>query len=108
MPPVPAALVSYFELDDLERLLSVLDEAGVPEDTRVHVGTYGIRGETSELVRAQTGRRYSPIFQRARTAAWERRSLTPEEEALVDPRFSGRVPSRARLFQLSANQRIGW
>jgi hypothetical protein len=108
MPPDRAALVSYFELDDLERLLAVLEEAEVPEDTRVHVGTYGIRGETSELVLAQADRRYSPIFQRARTAAWESRSLTPEEEELVDPRFSGRVPSRSRLFELSPNQRIGW
>jgi hypothetical protein len=108
MPSVRAALVSYFELDDLERLLVALAEAGMPPDTFVHVGTYGVRGETSELVRAQPGGRYSPIFQTGRTAAWEGRRLSPEEEELVDPRRSGPVPSLSRLLQLSSNDRIWW
>src|ERR671925_127715 len=108
MPPVRSALVSYFELDDLERLLGVLENAGMPPDTRVHVGTYGIRGETSELIRAAPGRRYSPIFRTARGDAWEGRRLTPQEEQLVEHRYRGRVPSRARLLELSVNQRIGW
>jgi hypothetical protein len=108
MPPVRAALVSYFEFDDLERLLAVLAEAGMPPDTRKHVGTYGVSGRTSQLVRAQVGGRYCPMFKTAPTEAWERRRLTPREEELVGPRFRGRVPPERTLLQLSPTQRIGW
>lgn len=108
MPPARAALVSYFELDDLQRLLAALSQAGIPASTKVHVGTYGIRSETSELVRAQPGGRYSPIFQTSRTDVWKGRRLTPEEEGLVERRFRGPVPPNARLLELSSNQRIYW
>lgn len=102
-----AALVSYFEQDDLGRLLEALDRSGVPSDTEVHVGTYGIRDETSRQIH-DAGRRYSPIFQTSRTDAWTARSLTPEEEQLVDPRRSGPVPTNDMLLRLSSNERIYW
>jgi hypothetical protein len=108
MPPPRAALVSYFELNDLQRLLAALSRAGMPAGTEVHVGTYGIRGETSELVRAHPGGRYSPIFKAARTDVWKGRRLTPQEEELVERRFRGPVPANARLLELSSNQRIYW
>ena len=107
MPPARAALVSYFELDDLERLLAALNGAGIPPGTAVHVGSYGIAEEASRQIRA-AGRLYSPIFQTSRTDAWTGRSLTPDEESAVDPRRSGAVPSNARLVQLSTNQRVYW
>ena len=102
-----AALVSYFELIDLGRLLAALDQAGVPPGTEVHVGSYGIRAEASQQIH-DAGRLYSPIFQSSRTDAWNARSLTPEEEPAVDPRRSGAVPSNDRLFRLSTNQRVYW
>jgi hypothetical protein len=105
---VRAALVSDFEVKDLGRILDVLDEVDLPADVDVHLGSYGIRRETSDLIHGRTSRRYSPIFQTSRTAAWNGRQLTPDEEALVDPRFRGAVPSNARLLELSSNQRIYW
>lgn len=108
MPTARAALVSYFELDDLEQLLGVLSRAGMPARAQVHIGTYGVRGGTSELVRAQPGGRYSPIFKTSRADVWKGRRLTPQEEELVDPRFRGAVPPNARLLELSSNQRIYW
>jgi len=107
-PTARAALVSDFEVKDLQQILAVLDEVDMPADVEVHLGSYGIRRETSELIHGRTGRLYSPIFQTSRTEAWVGRQLTPEEEALVDPRFSGPVPSNARLLELSSNQRIYW
>jgi len=43
-----------------------------------------------------------------RTAAWEHRTLTPEEERKVGRRFAGRVPEEAALMRLSSAQRIAW
>jgi hypothetical protein len=102
-----AALVSYFEQDDLGRLLEALGQSAIPPDTEVHVGTYGIRREAGEQIH-DAGHLYSPIFQSSRTDAWKARSLTPEEEQVVDPRRSGAVPPNDRLVRLSTNQRVYW
>ncbi|HYZ20485.1 MAG TPA: hypothetical protein VE615_13140 [Gaiellaceae bacterium] len=103
-----AALLSYFENEDLPRLLQALSAAGMPADVRVHVGTFGVNQDVSELIHAQPSRRYSPMFKTQRTAAWERRRLTPREEQLVGPRFRGPVPPESRILQLSTAQRLAW
>ena len=107
--PVRAALFSYFELTDLPRLLNAIDSSGMPAETRVHVGTYGVNADASSLIRTSRGGRYAPMFKaRERTAAWERRHLTAREERLVSRRFSGRVPDEPALLRLSTAQRTGW
>ena len=109
MPPVRAALLSYFELDDLFDLMEAVAASGMPAGTRVHVGTYGINRDASALIRIYQGGRYSPMFKAlVRTAAWERRHLTPAEERRVSRRFSGRVPDEPALLRLSTAQRVGW
>jgi hypothetical protein len=108
MPPVRACLLSYFELDDLPRLLDAVAASGMPPFTRIHIGTYGVNRDTSELVRAWEGGRYSPMFKTQPTAAWEGRRLSPREEELVGPRFRGRVPAERDLLRLSTAQRTGW
>jgi hypothetical protein len=109
MPPVRAALFSYFDLGDLPQLMDAISSSGMPAGTRVHVGTYGVNAEASVLVRAYDGGRYAPMFKAlVRTAAWERRHLTTEEERLVPRAFSGRVPDEGPLLRLSASQRTGW
>lgn len=105
--PVRAALLSYFELDDLDRLLAAFGGSGMPPEVRVHIGTYGVNGPASDFIRLEGGR-YSPMFKTQRTQAWEGRRLTPREEELVGPRFRGAVPSEGRILQLSPAQRIGW
>src|SRR5215218_7141781 len=106
--PVRAALLAYFELEDLPRLLQALGGSGMPAETRVHVGSFGVSQDASEQIRAQASRRYSPMFKTQRTAAWEGRRLTAREEQLVGPRFRGPVPPESRILQLSAAQRTGW
>jgi hypothetical protein len=107
--PVRAALFAYFELDDLPRLLSAIDASGMPAETRVHVGSFGVNADASSLIRTHRGGRYSPMFKaEIRTEAWERRRLTPAEERRVSRRFSGRVPDEPDLLRLSTAQRTGW
>lgn len=106
--PVRAAVFSYFELDDLPGLARAISEAGFPADTRIHLGTYGVNGEASDLIRALDGGRYAPMFKSTRTAAWEGRRLPPRDEQLIDPSLRGPVPPERRLFALSARQRVNW
>src|SRR6476620_4609561 len=107
--PVRAALFSYFELDDLTRLMDAISGSGMPAGVRVHVGTYGVHREASITVHTYGPGRYSPIFKaEVRTAAWEQRTLTPEEERKVGRRFAGRVPEESVLMGLSSSQRIAW
>ncbi len=107
--PVRAALFSYFELDDLTRLMDAIAASGMPPGTRVHVGSYGVNAEASAVVLSYPGTRYSPLFKLLeRTEGWERRRLTPDEERQVSRRFSGRVPDEPVLLRLSTAQRLGW
>jgi hypothetical protein len=106
---VRAALFSYFELDDLSRLLNAISDSGMPAETRVHVGTYGVNADASSAIRTIRGGRYAPMFKAlVRTQAWEGRHLTQAEERLVSRRFSGRVPDEQALLNLSSAQRVGW
>jgi hypothetical protein len=107
--PVRAALFSYFELEDLPRLMEAIDSSGMPAGTRVHVGSYGVNFDASALIRSYTGGRFAPMFKaESRTIGWERRNLTRDEERRVSRRFSGRVPDLPDLLRLSAAQRTAW
>ena len=107
--PVRVALFSYFELDDLNRLMNAIAGSGMPPGVRVHIGTYGVNREASITVHTYGPGRYSPMFKaEVRTAAWERRRLTPAEERRVGPRFAGRVPDQSVLLGLSSAQRTAW
>src|SRR6266511_4123374 len=106
---VRACLFSYFEVEDLPRLMEAIRASGMPAGTRVHVGSYGVNDETSARVIAHPGGRYSPMFKaHIRTESWARRRLTPAEEPRVGRRFSGRVPDEPALLRLSTAQRVGW
>jgi hypothetical protein len=98
---VRACLFSYFEVEDLPRLIDAIRGSGMPAGTRVHVGSYGVNAETSARVVAHPGGRYSPMFKaHVRTEAWARRRLTPAEERRVGRRFSGRFEnSRTAVMQ---------
>ena len=96
--PVRAALLSYFDLADLQRLMDAVAAAGFPAGTVVHVGTYGINADASSFIHSYAGGRYAPMFKAlVRTDAWEGRRLTPDEERHVSRRFSGRVPDEPNL-----------
>ena len=89
--------------------MNAIAGSGMPAGVRVHVGTYGVNREASITVHTYGPGRYSPMFKaEVRTAAWERRTLTAEEERKVGRRFAGRVPDEAVLMGLSSAQRIAW
>ena len=107
--PVRAALFSYFELDDLTRLMNAIAGSAMPPGIRVHIGTYGVNREASITVHTYRQGRYSPMFKaEVRTLAWERRRLTPAEERQVSRRFSGRIPDEPACSALDrAAHRLG-
>ena len=107
--PVRASVFSYFELDDLTRLMNAIAGSGMPPGVRVHIGSYGVNREASITVHTYQQGRYSPMFKaEVRTEAWEQRRLTPDEERQVGRRFSGRIPDEPQLMRLSTAQRTGW
>ena len=59
--PVRAALFSYFELDDLTRLMNASPARHAP-GVRVHIGSYGVNREASITVHTYRQGRYSPMF----------------------------------------------
>ena len=80
--------------------MDAISGSGIPAAVRVHIGTYGVNREASITVHTYGPGRYSPIFKaEVRTAAWEERTLTPEEERKVSRRFAGRVPDEPALLQ---------
>ncbi|TMK78007.1 MAG: hypothetical protein E6G45_07795 [Actinobacteria bacterium] len=107
--PVRAAVLCYFNLPDLQRLMNAVAGAGFPAGTLVHIGSYGVNAEAGSLISAFEAGRYAPMFKAlVRTEAWERRRLTAEEERHVNRRFSGRIPDEPNLLRLSTAQRTGW
>jgi hypothetical protein len=106
---VRAALFSYFELDDLNRLMNAIAGSAMPAGVRVHVGTYGVNREASITVHTYGLGRYAPMFKSLeRTVGWEQRTLTPAEERKVGRRLAGRVPDESVILRLSSAQRIAW
>ena len=88
--PVRASVFSYFELDDLTRLMDAIAGSAMPAGVRVHIGSYGVNREASITVHTYRQGRYSPMFKaEIRTEAWERRRLTADEERRVGRRFAG-------------------
>jgi hypothetical protein len=104
----PVVLLSYFELDDLPRLLDSIEPAGIPNDVPVYVGSYGINAQASNLVRSVRQGRYAPMFPVQPSGFYAQRRLPPKDEAKVPNAYSGRVPALSSLSRLSSRQRVGW
>jgi hypothetical protein len=52
---IRACLFSYFEVEDLPRLMEAIRASGMAAGARVHVGSYGVNAETSARVLAHPG-----------------------------------------------------
>jgi hypothetical protein len=101
-------LLSYFELDDLPRILDAIEPAGIPNDVPVYVGNYGINAHASNLVRSVRQGRYAPMFPVQPSRFYERRRLQPKDAAKVARSYSGRVPRLTTLPALTPRQRVAW
>jgi hypothetical protein len=87
------------------------DAAGFPRGTPIYVGTYGVNVPTARQVRELAGGRYAPMISMRPGWFWERRRLSPEEEALLGPgarRYRGAIPSLARQRALPTAERVRW
>jgi hypothetical protein len=104
----PVVLLSYFELEDLPRILDAIEPAGIPNDVHVYVGSYGINAQASTLVRSVRQGRYAPMLPVQPSGFYVRRRLSPREEAKVPSAYSGRVPALTQLSSLSPRQRVTW
>jgi hypothetical protein len=100
----PVVLLSYFELDDLARLLDAIEPAGIPPSVPVYVGSYGVNREASRLIRSTTQGRYAPMFPVQPGTFWERRRA----QDVADDAYAGRIPSFAALMRLSPQRRAAW
>ena len=102
-------LFSYFELDDLTRLMNAIAGSGMPAGVRVHVGTYGVNREASITVHTYgLGRYCADVQGRGADGGLGAAHAHAEEERKVGRRFAGRVPDEAVLLRLSSAQRIAW
>jgi len=100
----PVVLLSYFELDDLLRLLDAVEPAGIPSTVPVYVGSYGVSREASGLIRSLAQGRYAPMFPVQPGTFWELRRA-PD---VPDDAYIGRIPSFGALMRLSAQRRVAW
>ena len=85
----PVVLLSYFELDDLLRLLDAVEPAGIPSTVPVYVGSYGVSREASGLIQSLAQGRYAPMFPVQPGTFWELRRA-PD---VPDDAYMGRIPS---------------
>jgi hypothetical protein len=97
-------LLSYFEPDDVPKLVRAIRATRTPPDTSIYVGSYGVNGPVSRQIQALKRGRYAPIFPIKPTSFWNRRRV----EGAANPRFAGKLPSLTALLRLPASERLAW
>jgi hypothetical protein len=102
--PRRVLLLSYFEPDDVPKLVRAIRATRTPPDTSVYVGSYGVNGPVSRQIRELKRGRYAPIFPIKPTSFWNRRRV----EGAKNPRFAGKLPSLTAILKLSASERLAW
>jgi len=97
-------LLSYFEPDDVPKLIRAIRATRTPPDTAIYVGSYGVNGPVSRQVQELKRGRYAPIFPIKPTSFWNRRRVEEADE----PRYEGRLPSLTALMRLPTRERLAW
>jgi hypothetical protein len=97
-------LLSYFEPDDVPKLIRAIRATRTPPDTSVYVGSYGVNGPVSRQVQALKRGLYAPIFPLKPTSFWNRRRV----EGADQPRYEGKLPSLTSLLRLPPRERLAW
>ena len=80
MPTRRVVVLSYFGVDEGDRLVQALERGLLQRDVPVCIGSYGIAPRVAARVAELPDTRYAPIFTLKRSALWERRSLDPARE----------------------------
>lgn len=103
MPP-RLLLLSYFEPDDVPKLVRAIRATRTPPNTSIYVGSYGVNGPVSRQIQELKRGRYAPIFPIKPTSFWNRRRV----EGADAPRYAGRLPSLTAVMRLSSSERLAW
>lgn len=102
--PKHLLLLTYFEPDDLPRLLRAVRATRTPPGTAVYIGSYGVDAPASREVQALKRGLYAPLFPIKPTSFWNRRRV----EGAGEPRYAGKLPSLASMLRLPARERVSW
>jgi hypothetical protein len=94
-------VLSYFEPDDVPKLIRAVRATRTPPGTRIYIGSYGVNGPVSRQVQALTRGLYAPIFPLKPTSFWNRRRVQGADQ----PARAGRLPSLASLLRLPPRAR---
>jgi hypothetical protein len=97
-------LLSYFEPEDVPKLIGAIRATRTPPDTPIYVGSYGVNGPVGRQVQALKRGRYAPMFPIKPTSFWTRRRV----EGADEPRYEGRLPALTALVRLPARERLAW
>ena len=103
MPP-RLLLLSYFEPDDVPKLVRAIRATRTPPDTPICVGSYGVNAPVSRQVQELKRGRYAPIFPIKPTSFWTRRRV----EGADNPRYEGKLPALTGLLRLPPRERLAW
>jgi hypothetical protein len=106
-----ALVLAYFEIEHLPVLLEAIRAAAIPAGTPVYVGTYGAGRDVADAVHELPGGRHAPMFSiqpATSRRAYAGRSLPPDQEALLDPRFAGTIPRPSPNVPLAAERPREW
>lgn len=102
--PARLLLLTYFEPDDLPKLLRAVRATRTPPGTAVYVGSYGVNAPAARQVHALQRGLYAPMFPIKPTSFWNRRRV----EGADGPSYAGKLPSLASLLRLPARERVAW
>ena len=111
MPTRRVVVLSYFGVDEGDRLVQALERGVLQRDVPVCIGSYGIAPRLAAQVADLPNTSYAPIFTLKRSGIWERRSLTPDEEKRLprsSVRWAGPLPTVNALLELPTVTRLAW
>jgi hypothetical protein len=95
----------------LRVLIEAINEAGVPDGTIIHAGTYGANRATGDAIAALPSGIYAPMFSIRPTgsrAAYAGRRLPEADLAKLDPRYAGPIPLRTPGKPLPRDDYLHW
>jgi hypothetical protein len=111
---VPGTVVlSYFDREELPRLLSEARRAKLPGKVRVYVGSYGVGAALASRI-AAADCRYAPMFHLAPGWYWERRRVSRDDAKKLlaaspsSERLAGPLPELPELLRLQPEKRLTW
>ena len=114
-PAPPVVVLSYYESEDLPKLVRAVRKAGIPAGTPVYFGTYAGGGDPTGLLRRPTnvlkgppGGLRAPIFPLQPSAFWIKRQVSQRDARRAGRSYAGRIPSTGRLLAGPASRRIAW